>query len=103
LFSLTRLISVYAWLRVASSVMTLLSLWRLRQVAPELPRRFRVPGGRSGLAAVVLVPIALFLWALINSDPESRWLGLLALATGPVAYVASRRRPSASSAILEKT
>jgi amino acid transporter len=103
LFSLTRLISVYAWLRVASSVMTLLSLWRLRQVAPELPRRFRVPGGRSGLAAVVLVPIALFLWALINSDPESRWLGLLALATGPVAYVTSRRRPAASSAILEKT
>lgn len=102
-FSLPRLIAVYAWLRVASSIMTLLSLWRLRRVAPELPRRFRVPGGRGGLAAVVLVPIALFLWALINSDPAARWLGLLALATGPIAYGLARRRAASPGAILEKS
>ncbi len=100
-FSLPRLISVYAWLRVASSVLTLLSFWRLRQQAPQLPRPFRVPGGRAGLAAVVLLPIALFLWALINSDPAARWLGLLALASGPLAYAALPRRAASSGAILE--
>jgi APA family basic amino acid/polyamine antiporter len=85
-FSLPRLIAVYAWLRVATSGLTLLSLWRLRQTAPGLPRRFRVPGGRAGVAAVVCIPILLFAWALINSDPEARRWGLLALVSGPVAY-----------------
>lgn len=87
-FSLTQLIAIYAWLRVATSVMTLLSLWRLRRTQPGLPRRFRVPGGRFGMATVVVLPILFFAWALINSDPQSRIWGPLCLALGPVAYVA---------------
>jgi amino acid transporter len=85
-FSLPRLIAIYAWPRVATSLLTLLSLWRLRRVAPDLPRTFRVPGGRPGVFAVILVPAALFGWALINSDPLARWWGLLVLGSGPTAY-----------------
>jgi amino acid transporter len=100
-FSLTQLIAVYAWLRVATSVMTLLSLWRLRRTAPGLPRRFLVPGGRFGMATVVLLPMLFFAWALINSDPQSRLWGPLCLALGPLAYFfVSRRkilRPAESS------
>ena len=84
--SVTRLIAIYAWLRVATSVMTLLSLWRLRQTAPDVPRRFLVPGGPFGLATVVVLPILFFAWALINSDPQSRLWGLLCLALGPLSY-----------------
>src|SRR5437868_10080054 len=91
LFTLPELIAVYAWLRVSTSVLTLLSVWRLRRVAPELPRKFVVPGGRIGLAAVVVVPIALFAWALINSDPEARIWGPVCLAAGPLAYLFCRR------------
>ena len=91
-FSLTQLIAIYAWLRSATSVLTLLSVWRLRRVAPDLPRKFVIPGGAVGMAVVVMLPIALFAWALINSDPQSRIWGPVCLAIGPVAYVALARR-----------
>ncbi|HSB76927.1 MAG TPA: APC family permease [Terriglobales bacterium] len=90
--SVTRLIAIYAWLRVATSVMTLLSLWKLRRSAPQLPRRFRVPGGRLGLAAVVFLPILFFAWALMNSDPQSRLWGPLCLLAGPGAYLLASGR-----------
>jgi amino acid transporter len=90
-----QLIAIYAWLRVATSVMTLLSLWRLRRVAPDLPRRFLVPGGRFGMATVIVLPILLFAWALINSDPQARVWGPLSLALGPLAYfLLFRDKPS---------
>ena len=91
-FSVTQLIAIYAWLRVATSVMTLLSLWRLRRTAPDLPRRFTVPGGRFGLATVVVLPILFFAWALINSDRQAGIIGLLCLALGPLIYLFIRRR-----------
>jgi amino acid transporter len=92
--TVTQLIAIYAWLRVATSVMTLLSLWRLRRTAPELRRRFVVPGGRFGLALVVTLPLLFFAWALINSDPQSRLWGPLCLALGPIAYLLVRRHTS---------
>jgi len=94
--SVTQLIAIYAWMRSATSILTLLSLWRLRHVAPEIKRSFVVPGGKAGLAAVV-VPTALFAWALINSDPSSRLWGIACLAQGPAAYYfAKRQQPAAS-------
>jgi len=100
LFSLTELIAVYAWLRSATSALTLLSVWRLRKTAPHLKRDYAVPGGKVGMAAVVLVPITLFAWALVNSDPVSRVWGPICLALGPLAYLAWGRRsaPAARSA-----
>jgi len=96
--SVTQLIAIYAWMRSATSVLTLLSLWRLRRVAPQVKRSFVVPGGKVGLAAVVVIPTVLFAWALINSDPASRLWGITCLGLGPVAYFfAKRRQPAASS------
>jgi len=43
MFTLTQLLSVYAWLRVSTSVMTVLSAWKLRQRNPEMPRPFVIP------------------------------------------------------------
>lgn len=60
LLSVPQLIAIYAWLRSATSVLTLLAVWRLRRSAPHLARQFVIPGGRGGLAVVVAVPIALF-------------------------------------------
>src|SRR6266571_5698281 len=53
--SVTQLIAIYAWMRSATSVLTLLSLWQLRRVAPETKRSFVVPGGKAGLAVVVII------------------------------------------------
>ncbi|PYU14659.1 MAG: hypothetical protein DMG29_09095 [Acidobacteria bacterium] len=66
-FRLTQLIAVYTWLRSATSALTLLAAWRLRHTAPQLARGFRIPGGALGMAAVVIVPLLLFAWALVNS------------------------------------
>jgi amino acid transporter len=91
LFSLPKLIAVYMWLRVATSVLTLLSAWRLRRTQPNLPRGFRIPGGAAGVAAVVIVPSLLFAWLLINSDPAGLKWGPVFLAAGPVAALLMRR------------
>jgi len=92
-FTLPQLIAVYMWLRVATSVLTLLSVWRLRYTAPDMPRGFRIPGGSAGIALVVLVPLSLFAWALINGDPAALPWGLMSLALGPISYVALRLLP----------
>jgi len=98
--SVTELIAIYAWMRSATSVLTLLSVWRLRRTAPDLKREFVVPGGKSGLALVVVVPILLFAWALINSASSARLWGMACLASGPLAYlVLTKRRHAVRAAI----
>lgn len=67
IFSLTQLIAVYAWLRVATSLMTVLSAWKLRHARPEMPRAFVIPGGAIGLAYAVAAPSVLAAIAVIGS------------------------------------
>ncbi len=99
-FTVPMLVAVYTWLRVSTSALTLLSVWRLRSTAPDLPRGFRIPGGSLGMALVVLVPLALFAWALINSDAAARVWGPICLAAGVLAFLALRllKRAGAASA-----
>lgn len=89
-FSLPSLIAVYTWLRVSTSTVTLLAVWRLRYSQPDLPRSFRIPGGDAGVALVVLVPLSLFAWALVNSDRTALLWGPLYLGMGPIAFVVLR-------------
>ncbi len=95
-FPLAKLISVYIWLRVATSSLTLLSVPRLRRMRAASPAAqragFRIPGGRFGLALVLCLPLVLFAWALINSDPAARLWGPLYLLVAPVAYRFARRK-----------
>jgi amino acid transporter len=85
--SLGELISIYVWLRAVTTVMTVLSAWRLRRKRPDLPRAFRIPGGNFGLIYVIAMPTAMTYVALRYSDPVAiRW-GPWALAAGPVVYV----------------
>ena len=106
MFTLTQLLSVYAWLRVATSVMTVLSAWKLRQRKPEMPRPFVIPGGRKGLFYAVAAPVFLGILATAGSVADSVQRGdrlvLLsapaAIALGPLAYAVSlwwRRHSSA--------
>ena len=66
-FSITQLIAVYAWLRVATSLMTVLSAWKLRRTRPEMPRPFSIPGGTKGLAYAVTAPVILAVVAVVGS------------------------------------
>jgi amino acid transporter len=84
------LVAIYIWTRIATSLLTLLSAWRLRFLMPDAPRTFRIPGGRAGLAYVVIFPAVLCGVGLYYSEPiafqYSPWL----LASGPVAYLVFR-------------
>lgn len=84
-YTLGQLISIYVWLRAATTVMTVLSAWGMRRKHPLLPRAFRIPGGRMGLVYVMAMPIAMTYVALRYS-PVDLFKGLLMLAAGPVMY-----------------
>jgi len=90
---LTQLISIYIWLRSATTMLTVLSAWKLRRTHPEMPRGFVIPGGRLGLLYVVAAPVVMAMVALLGSDRVGMIGGAVAIALGPVAYgiVAFRR------------
>jgi amino acid transporter len=92
--SLSQLIIVYSWLRVATTWMTVIAAWRLRKTAPGLQRPFVIPWGTAGVVYCVLAPLIIGGIALTSS--ENPIGGLLALALGPLAYLVVRlfTRPS---------
>ena len=99
--SLTQLISIYVWLRSSTTVLTVLSGWKLRRTRPELKRSFVVPGGRWGLFYAVAAPVVMACVALLGSDRFGLIGGVVAIALGPLVYFLdvqfrrSRRAPSA--------
>ena len=84
--SLAELISVYIWLRSATTVLTVLSAWKLRRTQPELNRSFRIPGGHAGLLYVVGAPVVMALVALLGSDRFGMIGGAVAIVVGPLVY-----------------
>ena len=84
--TLGQLISIYVWLRAATTVLTVLSAWGMRRKSPELPRAFRVPGGNIGLVYVIALPIVMTYVAIRYSDPIALRYGPWALGAGPVVY-----------------
>ena len=84
--SLGQLVSVYIWLRSATTLLTVLSAWKLRRNRPDLKRSFTIPGGRVGLFYVVAAPSVMALVALLGSDRFGLIGGAIAIAVGPVLY-----------------
>jgi amino acid transporter len=84
--SLGQLISVYIWLRSATTVLTVLSAWKLRRTRPEMPRSFVIPGGRVGLLYVVAAPVVMAVLALLGSDRFALIGGAIAMVLGPMVY-----------------
>jgi amino acid transporter len=97
--TLSKLISIYVWLRAATTVMTVLSAWGLRRKRPDLLRAFRVPAGRLGLLYVIALPIVMTLIALRFSDPDAMRWGPWALAAGPFVYALVKLLPKRSASI----
>jgi amino acid transporter len=96
--SLSQLISIYIWLRSATTILTVLSAWKLRRSRPDLRRSFLVPGGRAGLLYVVGAPVLMALVALLGGDRFATVGGVIAIVLGPIVYLLLRRRPNQSIA-----
>ncbi len=99
----SRLLVLDVFLYGASLVLEFIALVMLRIREPDLPRRFRVPGGLAGAIAVGVVPTALLVAALVSSirdgaaGPELV-LGAVLLNLGPLIYwIRARRRRATTS------
>jgi amino acid transporter len=93
--SLGQLISIYIWLRSATTVLTVLSAWKLRRTRPEMPRAFVIPGRRIGLMYVVGAPVIMAIVALLGGDRFATIGGAIAMLLGPMVYfiLPKRQRP----------
>jgi amino acid transporter len=89
--SLGQLISIYIWLRSATTVLTVLSAWKLRRTQPEMPRAFVIPGRRIGLMYVVGAPVIMAIVALLGGDRFATIGGAIAMLLGPVVYLILRK------------
>ncbi|HKS67085.1 MAG TPA: APC family permease [Candidatus Acidoferrales bacterium] len=84
------LVNIYIWTRIATSLLTVFSAWRMRSKAPNALRRFRIPGGMAGILYIAIFPALLCALKVYYSEPfVFRWAPLL-LALGPLAYVVLR-------------
>lgn len=101
--SLAQLITIYAWLRVATTLMTALSGWRLRKTHPKLKRLFKIPGGKAGLFYSVAAPIFMGIVAtagsLLSADKFALVWGPVAILLGPAAYLVLRRKTRSAGTI----
>ncbi len=99
--SLSQLIIVYSWLRVATTWMTVIAGWQLRRSAPAMKRPFIIPWGTAGVIYCVLAPVVIGGIALTAS--ENPIGGLIALALGPIAYAFVRMftRPTEPQSAVE--
>jgi len=84
--SLAQLITVYIWLRSATTVLTVLSAWKLRRTKPNMPRAFKIPGGNVGLFYVVGAPVVMAMLALLGSDRFGMIGGAITMVLGPLVY-----------------
>lgn len=84
--TMAQLLTVYVWLRILVTVLTVLSAWRIRRLQPELKRPFRIPWGTAGLAYVVVAPLLMSAVALVGSDKFALKWGPIPVALGIVAY-----------------
>jgi hypothetical protein len=105
--SMPQLITVYNWLRVATTVMTVLAAWQLRRKMPDLKRTFMIPGGTPGLLVAVVAVVIMSAVALTGSlfgngagggvNLYGLLWGPVALSLGPVVYSALQwRKPTLS-------
>jgi amino acid transporter len=84
--TIAQLLTVYIWLRILVTMLTVLAAWRLRRQKPELRRPYRIPWANVGLAYVVVAPLLMSVVALVGSDKFALKWGPVPVALGIVAY-----------------
>jgi amino acid transporter len=91
-FSFKELIVLNVWLYSLSLLIELAAFVRLRVVAPEMPRPWRVPGGLAVAVAVVACPVLFCVGAMATAGVTNTIAGVAAAVTGPLVYRVLGRR-----------
>lgn len=97
-WSFTELVVLNIWLYSITLILELAAFVALRFKEPALPRPWRVGGGAAGLWLTAGLPIALSLLAIATAGWMNTLVGVLALLTGPIAYLAWRDRAARAPA-----
>ena len=84
--TIAQLLTVYVWLRILVTILTVLAAWRLRRSHPQMNRPFRIPWGKAGLAYVVIAPLLMSIVAFIGSDRFALKWGPIPVLAGILAY-----------------
>src|SRR5207244_7202995 len=95
--TMVQLLTIYIWLRIGVTILTVLSSWQLRRMRPELPRPFRIPWGRAGLLYVIAAPLLMSAVALAASTPFERQWRPVPVLLGPVMYFVIRNLQAGKS------
>ncbi len=90
-FDFSSLVEMDIWVILPAMFLEFLALAKLRRSHPHLPRPFRAPGGRWGLAFTVISPIAIGLLAMFGGGTDYLIPGTIALASGPAAFWLGQR------------
>jgi hypothetical protein len=102
--TMVQLLTVYVWLRIGVTVLTVLASRRMRKTKPGMPRPFRIPWGRAGLFYVVAAPLVMSVVALVGSDPFARkWGPVPVLLALPMYFVIRKFQPAKSTGDLHTT
>jgi amino acid transporter len=102
--TMVQLLTIYVWLRIGVTILTVLSAWGLRRTKPDMPRPFRIPWRRTGLFYVVVAPLVMSVVALVGSDPFARkWGPVPVLLALPMYFVVRRFQPAKNGASLKAT
>jgi amino acid transporter len=92
--TMVQLLTIYVWLRIGVTILTVLASWRLRKTQPDLARPFRIPWGGMGLLYVVAAPLVMSVVALVGSDPFARkWGPVPVLLALPMYFVIRKFQP----------
>ncbi len=94
--TLAQLLTVYVWLRILVTVLTVLAAGRLRAKQPEAHRPFRIPWGGAGLYYCMIGPIVMSVVAIVCSDKFALKWGPVPVLLGVVAYLLFAKRKSAT-------
>jgi amino acid transporter len=89
-FSFKELIVLNVWLYSLALLVELAAFLALRARAPELPRPWRVPGGRGGALAVAVPPALFALGAMATAGVGNTLAGVAAALSGPLVWWLAR-------------
>jgi amino acid transporter len=98
-WSFKELIVLNIWLYSITLILELAAFVALRLREPDLPRPWRVGGGRVGMWLTAGLPIALSLLAMATAGWMDTLVGAAAALTGPLAYVAWRARSRTTASV----
>jgi amino acid transporter len=88
--SFIQLVSIYSITQMLSYLLIYCSYLKLKKLHPEVARPFAIPGKMLGFIVLVTPAILIAILSIVKTDQLT--LPLLALASGPLAYIILRQR-----------